>query len=161
MVILKQIHRVVKKYSNLCVLKGGTQMNGQYRWVYNKTKSSYYILVIALIIIIQGGICDTGERVSVTLKREFMEKALNSEEMTTEEKTYFQNLLGQFSRVVKRFTEDMLMILVILIMPGWKQLYFTFMMMVQYLKELSQKLVMMPQRFNGCHRFKIKTLRQS
>ena len=40
--------------------------------------------------------CDPGERVSVTLKREFMEEALNSEEMTDEEKTHFQKLLGEF-----------------------------------------------------------------
>ena len=40
--------------------------------------------------------CDPGERVSVTLKREFMEEALNSEEMTKEEKTHFQHLLGEF-----------------------------------------------------------------
>ena len=40
--------------------------------------------------------CDPGERVSVTLKREFMEEALNSEEMTKEEKNHFQKLLGEF-----------------------------------------------------------------
>ena len=40
--------------------------------------------------------CDPGEKVSQTLKREFMEEALNSEEMTKEEKDHFKKLLGDF-----------------------------------------------------------------
>ncbi len=40
--------------------------------------------------------CDPGEKVSTTLKREFMEEALNSEEITKEEKDHFKRLLGNF-----------------------------------------------------------------
>ncbi len=40
--------------------------------------------------------CDPGEKVSQTLKREFMEEALNSEEMTNDEKEHFVKVLGDF-----------------------------------------------------------------
>lgn len=45
---------------------------------------------------IPGGMCDPGEAVSLTLKREFMEEALNSEEMTDKDKQHYKSLLSEF-----------------------------------------------------------------
>ena len=40
--------------------------------------------------------CDAGEKVSTTLKREFMEEALNSEEMSPEDLEKYKGALSKF-----------------------------------------------------------------
>ncbi len=50
------------------------------------------------------GMCDPGELVSNTMKREFMEEALNSDEMSPQElKDYGQKLMSIFSEGVQVF----------------------------------------------------------
>lgn len=44
---------------------------------------------------IPGGMVDPGEKISTTLKREFLEEALNSNEMTDDEKQEAQQKLHQ------------------------------------------------------------------
>lgn len=57
-----------------------------------------------------GGMCDPGESVSLTLKREFMEEALNSEDMDQnkrkEMKAYMDKLFHNGTQIYKGYVDD-------------------------------------------------------
>ena len=108
---------------------------------------------------------DCGEKVSTTVKREFMEEAMNGLEKSAEDKQktvkQLENLFNQDVFVsflkknnlnysfnfanffqIKRFIKVMLTILVIRITHGWKQLRLIFTMkLIKFLARLNLKLV--------------------
>ncbi|CAF0888397.1 unnamed protein product [Brachionus calyciflorus] len=59
---------------------------------------------------IPGGMCDPGEKVSITLKREFMEEALNSLSMSDEQRKQFQdklsNLFNNGLEIYRGYVDD-------------------------------------------------------